>query len=120
VSICRAAVLACRGGASLALAPDGSYISIRMFRITSWPAHKAQIRAAFGRVTVVHEDSDRRLWFEIGDKPRVQHYIDVTNGLSVCSGLFEIRTATTPDADDTSKRIAESVGPAPDKWPPRE
>jgi len=90
-----------------------------MFKITSWSAHKAQIKAAFGRVKVMHEDSERRLWFEIGDKPRIQHYVDVVNGLSVCSGLLEIRTTTTPDAEDTTKRIAESVGPAPEKWPPQ-
>lgn len=99
-------------------APDGSNLSVRMFRMTSWSAHKAQIRAAFGQVKVLHEDSDRRLWFEIGDKQRTQHYIDVANGLSTCSGLLEIRAATTPDAEDTTKRIADSIGPAPDKWPP--
>jgi len=108
------------GDAALALAPDGSNISIRAFRITSWSAHKAQIKAAFGHVPVMHEDSERRLWFEIGEKPRIQHYIDVANGSSVCSGLLEIRAATTPHADDTTKRIVESIGPAPDKQPPRE
>ncbi len=106
------------GDASLALAPDGSNLSVRMFRISSWSAHKAQIRAAFGHLDTVHEDSERRLWFEIGEKARVQHVIDVSNGLSVCSGLLEIRTATTPDAEDTTKRIVESIGPAPKKWPP--
>ncbi len=97
-------------------APDGN-ISVRMLRITSWSAHKAQIRAVFGQLKVVHEDSDRRLWFEIGDKQRTQHYIDVANGLSTCTGLLEIRTTTTPDAGDTSTRIADSIGPAPDRWP---
>lgn len=103
---------------SLAMAPDGSNVSIRMFKTTSWSAHKAHIKAAFGRVNVMHEDSERRLWFEIGDKARVQHYVDVPNGLSVCSALLEIRAATTPDWEDTTKRIAESIGPAPEKWPP--
>jgi hypothetical protein len=104
-------------GGSVARAEDGSNISIRMFHITSWAAHKAQIKAAFHRVNTTHEDSDRRLWFEIGDQPLVQHYIDVVSGLSVCSALLEVRIATGPDADDTTKRIAESVGPAPEKWP---
>jgi hypothetical protein len=102
----------------LVVAPDGSNLSVRMLRITSWSVHKAQIKAAFGHVNVLHEDSDRRLWFEIGDKPRIQHYIDVANGLSTCAGLLEIRTTTTPDAEDTTTRIADSIGPAPDKWPP--
>jgi hypothetical protein len=82
-----------------------------MFRIVNWSTHKTQIRAAYGRVKILHEDSERRLWFEIGDKPRVQHYIEVANGLDVCSGLLEIR-ATTTDAQDTTKRIADSIGPA--------
>jgi hypothetical protein len=94
-----------------ATAPDGSNISVRLFRVASWPAHKAKIKAAFGRVNVMHEDSDHRLWFEIGDKPRVQHYVDVPNGVSVCSALLEIRTSTTPDAEGTAKKIVESVGP---------
>jgi hypothetical protein len=101
--------------ASLVVAPDGSKLSVRFFRITSWSAHKAQIRAAFGRVTVVHEDSDRRLWFEIGDKPRIQHFIDVANGVRMCSGLLEVRASTSPDVDDTTNRIVESIEPAPDK-----
>ena len=74
-----------------------------MFRIASWSAHKAQIRAAFGHLTIVHEDNERRFWFEIGDKPRVQHFIDVSNGLSVCSGLLEIRAATTPDVAERDR-----------------
>jgi len=104
--------------ASLVLAPDGSNLSVRMFKVTSWSAHKAHIKAAFGRLDVVNEDSEHRLWFEISDKGRVQHYIDVPNGTSVCSALLEIRAATTPDAEDTTKRIADSIGPAPERWPP--
>jgi hypothetical protein len=98
-------------------APDGSNLSVRIVRITSWAAHKAQIRAAFGQVAVLHEDSDRRLWLEIGDKPRIQHYIDVANGPSACAGLLEVHTSTLPDAEDTVNRIADSIGPALDKWP---
>ena len=97
--------------------PDGSNLSVRMYRIKSWSDHKAQIKRAFGRVNVVHEDSDRRLWFEIGDTPRVQHYIDVVNSLTTCTGLLEIRTATTLGAEDV-KRIADSIGPAPAHGPP--
>jgi hypothetical protein len=88
-----------------------------MFHIADWAAHEARINAAFGPVNVMHEDADRRFWFEIGEKPRVQHYIDVASGLRVCSALLEIRSRSGPDIDDTAKTIAESVGPAPDKWP---
>src|SRR5262249_10896066 len=105
---------------SRATAPDGSNLSIGVFKITNWSAHKAQIKAAFGRVNVMHEDSERRLWFEIGDKPLVQHYVDVRNGPTVCSAILEIRTTAATDADDTTKRIIESLGPAPDKWHPEE
>ncbi len=97
--------------ASLVIAPDGSNISVRAFRVTSWSAHKAQIKAAFGSVKVVHEDSDLRLWFEIGEKTRIQHYVDVLNGPTVCSALLEIHVPTMPDAADTLNRIVASVGP---------
>jgi hypothetical protein len=97
---------------SAAFSPDGNNLSVRMFTITSWSAHKAQIKAAYGRVNVLHEDSDRRLWFEFGDKSRVQHYVDVANGLSVCIGLLEARAATALSADDVTG-IVESIAPAP-------
>ena len=92
-------------------APDGSNLSIRALNILSWAAHKAQIKAAYGRVKVVHEDSDRRLWLEIGDAQTSQHIIDVASGLSACMGLLEIR-ATTLKAEDV-RRIVDSIGPAP-------
>lgn len=103
-------------GGSLATAPDGSNLSIRMFHITNWAEHKARIKAAFGRVSAVHEDSDHRLWFEIGDKPRVQHYVDVVSGQNVCSALIELRSFGDA-VESTTKSIADSVEPAPAKWP---
>jgi hypothetical protein len=102
---------------SRATAPDGSNISIGVFNVTNWSAHKAQIKAAFGHVKVMNEDSDHRLWFVIGEEPRLQHYIDVWNGSRVCSALLEIRGITSPEGQDTVRRIAESVGPASDNRP---
>jgi len=102
--------------ASRALAPDGSSLSFSVVRITSWSAHKQQVRAAVGQIAVVHEDSDQRLWFEIGAEPRASHYIDVANGFTVCSGVVEMLPAT-PEAIDTIRTIADSIGPAPEKWP---
>jgi hypothetical protein len=99
------------------LAPDGSNFSVGTFKIKSWSAHKAQIRAAFGRVNVVHEDNDRRLWFEIGDKQRTQHVIDVASGSSACLGILEIRPTATLNAEDV-KSVVDSIGPAPARWPP--
>jgi hypothetical protein len=112
---CRFAVPAswhANGDGSLVLGPDGSNLSVRTFKVANWSTHKAQIKAAFGQVNLLHEDSDRRLWFEIGDRPRVQHYIDVVNGQTVCSSLLEIRANTIPDLDETVRRIVESIGPA--------
>jgi hypothetical protein len=96
---------------SAVVAADGTNLSVRLFKISSWSTHKAHIRAAYGHLTTLHEDSDRRLWFEIGVKPQVQHMVDVVNGLSTCMGLLEIRTATSLSPDDVT-RIVESIGPA--------
>jgi hypothetical protein len=101
----------------VAAAPDGSNISIRMFNVGNWSAHKSQIKAAFGQVNLVHEDSERRLWLEIGDQRQVQHYVDVSIGTTVCSALLEIRRATASDTPEVTRKIVESVGPASDKWP---
>ena len=89
-------------------APDGSNLSVRMLRTANWSAHKSQVRAAFGQLSTVHEDSGRRLWFEFGDGSRTQHYIAVTNGARICAGLLETRTKAS--ARDTSE-IAASIGP---------
>jgi len=93
-------------------APDGSNVSIRRFRITSWSRHTSQILASVGPVKVL-EDSARRLWFEFGDQQRTQHFIDVASGSGVCAALLEIR-ATLPDASSTAKTIADSIGAAAD------
>jgi hypothetical protein len=95
-------------------APDGSSLSIRMFRMASWIRHKAQIREAFVYLNLVHEDSDRRLWFEFGTGQHIQHYISSTDGSHICSGLLEIRTRT-PASEITAHRIADSIGPDPER-----
>ena len=100
-----------------AFSPDGNSLSVTELKITSWSAHKAQIKAAFGHLRAVHEDSDRRLWFEFVDNHRLEHYIDVANGSDACVGLLQIRAAATLNQDDAD-RIADSIGPAPDRWPP--
>jgi hypothetical protein len=102
---------------SQVFAPDGSNLSMRRLHFTSWSMHKSQIRAAFGQVRNVHEDSDRRLWLEIGNDQRVQHYIAVANGSGACAGLLEIRVST-PDPEQTTNIIADSIGTATAEWPP--
>jgi hypothetical protein len=94
------------------VAADGSNLSVRRFRITSWSRHTAQILASVGPVKVL-EDSARRLWFEFGDQQRTQHFIDVATGPGVCAALLEIR-ATLPDATSTARTIADSIGAAAD------
>jgi hypothetical protein len=96
----------------MVIAPDGiSSLSVRRFRIVNWSMHKAQIRAAFVPLNVVHEDSDHRFWFEVGNGQRIMHYIAIRNGLSACIGLMEIRAAAMPMADGTMDRIVEGIGP---------
>jgi hypothetical protein len=104
------------GDKSLALAPDGSNLSVRIVRFSSWSDHKARIKAAYGQLKTVHEDTDRRLWFEVGDEHRTQHFIDVANAEGACLALLELRTPTKLTSEDIS-RIADSVGPIPVHWP---
>jgi hypothetical protein len=106
------------GDSNLLTAPDGSSLTVGVLQGVSWSTHKAQIRAAYVHLKVVHEDSDHRFWFEIGDAPRVQHYIAIITGSTICTGLLDVRSNTMPDRDDTIRRIADSIGPAPSKWPP--
>jgi hypothetical protein len=101
----------------IAVAPDGSNISIRMFNVENWSAHKGRIKAAFGQVNRLHEDSERRLWLEIGDQRRAQHYVDVLSGPAVCSAVIDIRRASASDGEDTIRKIVESVGPGSGKFP---
>jgi hypothetical protein len=117
---CRIAVPAAwhsESDGSLLLSTDGSSISMRMARMSDWTAHKAQIKAAFGQVNVVHEDDDQRIWLEIGANPRIQHYVAVPSGTNaVCSAILQLRPSTST-VDDTVRRIAQSIGPVPDSWP---
>jgi hypothetical protein len=106
------------GDTSFVRAPDGSSLAVRVLRDVNWSAHKAQIRAAYVHLKVVHEDSAHRFWFEVGEEPLVQHYIAVSDGTTICTGLLDIRSGAIPDREDTIKRIADSIGLSPKKWPP--
>ena len=104
---------------SQVIAPAGAgSLSVRRFRIVNWSMHKAQIREAFGQLKVLHEDSDRRFWFEFGDGKRITHYIATHDGSSACIGLMEIHPTAAPIVQDTTNRIVDSIGPAPAIWPP--
>jgi hypothetical protein len=94
-------------------APDGaSSLSVRTVRIPSWPMHKAQIKAAFVHLNVVHEDSDHRLWFEFGDGKRITHYIATRGGPGACVALMDVDATAPTTAEETTKRIVDSIGPA--------
>ncbi len=74
--------------------------------------HKAQIRATFVYLKKVHDDSDRRFWFEFGNENSTTHFIDVWDGSNACIGLLEIRAAALRTIEDTVSRIVASFGPA--------
>jgi len=100
---------------TFARAPDGSSITIEMQKMTNWSAYKADIRRMYAGAKL-YEDSSRRLWFAIHDGSRMQHYVAVVDAKNVCVGWLELHAGawTTPDL---VKRIADSIGPAPDSWP---
>jgi hypothetical protein len=98
---------------SEASAPEGAgNVSIRRMQMVDWPRHKAQIRAAFGHVNVLHEDSDRRFWFEIGDEQRITHYVAVHDGSSSCIALVQAHPTSTLMSRETTNRIIDSIRPA--------
>jgi len=101
---------------SQVIGPDGSRLSIRRFHVPSWAIHRSQLKAAFGAVRSVHEDSSRRLWLEFGTGTRTQYYIAVAEGTDACDGLLDVRPAAT-GVDPTANVIADSIGmttgPAP-------
>ena len=100
---------------AFARAPDGSSISIQMQRMTNWSAYKADIRRMYAGATL-YEDSGRRLWFAIHNGSRMQHYVAVVDAKNVCVGWLELHAGASI-APDLVKRIADSIGPAPDSWP---
>jgi hypothetical protein len=98
-------------------APDGTNMSIASVKFAKWSVHKAQVRAAFGRVRAVHEDSDRRLWLEIGTAERTQHYIDVPTDSGACIGILELPASSQLDTKSL-ETIATGIGQAPEHWSP--
>ena len=87
-----------------------SRLSIRALENVRWSAHKEQIRAACAVLKVVYEDSERRFWFEIGEAPRIQHYIAVADGARICAALLEVYA--TAGHDEIVRRIADGFGRA--------
>jgi hypothetical protein len=96
-------------GHAFAFAPDGSSLSVTTIGIANWAQQRARMLSVFGPVTLVHEDSARRLWFEFGGPQRHQHYVSVIAGESAaCVGIVETRTFTS-EAVETATRIADSL-----------
>jgi hypothetical protein len=97
-------------------AADGSNLAIRAIENVRWSVHREQIRAAYAVLNVVHEDSDRRFWFEIGEAPRIQHYIAVLDGATICAALLEVYA--TSGRDEIVRRIADGFGRTPTSGTP--
>jgi len=104
---------------AFARGPDGSSVSIQMLRITNWSAYKASVRTAYPRARV-HDESGRRLWLEMSDGPWVQHYIAKAEGASVCTCWLEMRPGGASATKEIIQRIADSIGLAPENWPPED
>jgi hypothetical protein len=100
---------------AFARAPDGSSISIQMQRMTNWSAYKADMRRMYTGATL-YDDSSRRLWFAVHEGPHMQHYVAVVEAKNVCVGWLNLHAGAST-APDVVKRIADSIGPAPDSWP---
>ena len=103
-------------GSRQVFAPDGSSLLIWSRQVPSWSLHRSQATAAFGPVSTVHENDDRRLWIEAGDDIRIRHYIATVAGSVACNGLLEIR-ASMKNPEETAQTIADSIGAAPAEWP---
>jgi hypothetical protein len=101
--------------AAFAIAPDGSSVFMSVFTTTSWPAHKGLVKTSAGHLHAVREDSDRRLWLEIGENTRIEQYVEVAQGPSVCAASIEVHV-TREDSRDTVRGIVDSIGPVPEKW----
>lgn len=102
---------------AFARAPDGSTFSIQLLKVTNWSAHKADMRGTLSHARVIHDESDRRLWLETGDPGWVRHYIAVADNGTVCAGWLELRTGSSWNTSETVKRVADSIGFAPETWP---
>jgi len=104
---------------AFARGPDGSSVSIQTLRVASWSAYKAGVRSAYVRAKV-HEESSRRLWLETSEGPWVQHYIAAADGPSVCTCSLEVCAGGASATKETIQRIADSIGFAPESWPPED
>jgi hypothetical protein len=101
----------------LAIGPDGSSLSIRKETIASWSDYKERVRRSYGDPRIVHEDSERRLWFETGDEARLEHYIAAASGAIVCVGVLDVQRRSLSTAPETVAAIARSIGLVPPNWP---
>lgn len=97
-------------------APDGSSLSVQAIHSQDWLTYRAELRRATG-IAAVHEDSDSRLWIEFRYDGLQEHYIAVPVPGAICAAVLELR-GTTTGAWDLTRGIAESIGPAPTRWPP--
>jgi hypothetical protein len=100
-----------------AVGPDGSSLSIRKETIASWSEYKERVRRSYRDPKVVHEDSERRLWFETGADARLEHYVAAASGPTVCVGVLDVQRDSRSNAAETIATIARSIGLVPQNWP---
>ena len=100
-----------------AFAPDGSSLSLWALHVPNWASHTSRLKAVFGPASRVREENDARLWIELTSRDRMEEYIAVTDGVTACAVLLEIRPST-PNPSDTIAAIAESLGFVPPGWTP--
>jgi hypothetical protein len=99
-------------------APDGSTVSVQAIHSENWPTYRTELRRSTG-IAEVHEDSDSRLWIEFRYEGLHEHYIAVPAPGAICAAVLELRDVSSRD-QELMRGIAESIGPAPAKWPPTE
>lgn len=100
---------------SESFAPDGSSVMLWSPQVTNWQSHKSRLKSAYSTARV-REDSDLRLWIEAQDNHRIQHYITVTDGATVCAAVLSVRNGSPYDVEDVIAAIVESIGPV-SQWP---
>ena len=95
-------------------APDGSMVWVYAPRSASGYARK--LERGVRQKARVREDTPHRLWLEVSEGSRIQHYVDVFESGLTCSCVLDVRQSL-PGGDETATRIVASVGKAPSSWP---
>jgi len=105
------------GDGTVASAANGSTLTVRFVPDLSRSSYKERVSRSRESAMVVHEDTDRRLWVEFSDDRWMEHDIVVNNSAGACVAVLEFREGTGND-EEIARIIADSIGFAPQRWPP--